>query len=117
MLAYSWAEIGDIVVGVVARRPIVNDHRTKRRRQIGFGTARILHGFVGKLADWKPMAIERAYKRQLEIMADEGDILALGDLRTVALQGQSDQPLKCDLPEPRRRSGNAAFSPRTIGQA
>jgi hypothetical protein len=101
MLAYSWAEIGDYVVGVVARRPTVNDQRVKGRRQIGFGTARILHGFVGLLADWKPETIVRAYTRQLEIMAEEGDILALGDLRLLALQGPGDQPLRCDLPERR----------------
>lgn len=117
MLAYSWAEIGDIVVGVVARRSIIHDQRAKRRRQIEFGTARILHGFVARLADWKPEAAERAYRRQLEIMADEGDILALGDLQILAPQGPSDQPLKCDLPERRRRGGRAASGQRTIGQA
>lgn len=99
MLAYSWAEVGDTVVGVVGRRPIINDQRARGRRQIGFGTARILDGFVTRLANWSPDKIERTYARQLEIMADEGDILALGDLRVVALQRPGDQWLKSDLPK------------------
>jgi hypothetical protein len=102
MIAFSCAEVGDTVIGVVARRPIIKDQRKKGRRQIGFGTARILHGFVGSIADWSPEPIERAYARQLEIMADEGDILALGDLQAVARQGPGDKPIKSDLPKERR---------------
>ncbi|MGY4398827.1 hypothetical protein ACVWZA_004037 [Sphingomonas sp. UYAg733] len=99
MLAYSWAEIGDTMVGVVARRALIKDERLNGgRRRIGFGTARILHSFVANASEWAPEPIERAYRRQLEIMAAEGNILALGDLQVIASQGPGDQPLKCDLP-------------------
>ena len=113
MLGYCWAEVGDIVVATVARRAIVNDRRAKGRRQIGFGTARILHGFVVKLSHWSPEIIERAYARQLDIMGVEGDILALGDLRVVASQGNEDKLLKSDLPRGRAALGPSSTIKRT----
>ena len=105
MLAYCWAEVGDIVVATVARRAVVDDRCVKGRRRVGFGTSRILEGFVVKSSNWSQEIIERAYARQLEIMAVEGDILALGDLRAIVTQGPGDQPLKSDLPKGRAAPG------------
>ncbi|WP_374595187.1 hypothetical protein [Sphingosinicella sp.] len=98
MLAYAWAEIGDTVVAAVARRPVLHDKKIKGRRQLGFGAPRILDGFVVAKSGWSLDAVERAYARQLDIMAGDGDVMALGDLRVVASQGPGDHPLKSDLP-------------------
>lgn len=107
MLAYAWAEIGEAVVAAVARRPVVQDKKIKGRRQIGFGSPRILDGFVVAKPDWSPDAVERAYARQLDIMASDGDVVALGDLQLVASQGPGDQLLKSDLPS--RHAGTTRF--------
>lgn len=101
MLAYAHAEIGDSVVAAVARRPVLLDKKTKGRRQVGFGAPRILDGFVVAQSDWSPDAVERAYARHLDIMAADGDVLALGDLRLVASQRPGDRLLKSDLPSSR----------------
>ena len=102
MIAYTWAEVGDTVIGVVARRSIMKDQRKGRRRLIGFGAAHVLQGFVSPLADWSSEPLERAYSRQLEILADQGNILALGDLRIVASSEPGDRLITSDLPKRRR---------------
>lgn len=104
MLAYSVARVGDQYVGAVARRPISADNRIGKRRQITFGNAQLLYGLIGsKDAVERPLC--EAYQRNLDRLSQEGDFLALGDLREVSADGPGDRELKSDLP--RAQSGSA----------
>lgn len=113
MLAWSLAKIGDHVFAAVARRSIIDDRTTKGRRRMGFGTARLLAGFVVEARRWSDDQLVRAYERQLDLMSVTGDIMALGDMRVIAAQGPGDKVLKSDLPRNGdRRSQGAGGSGR-----
>lgn len=100
-LAYHSAQVGDHVFEAVARRPIISDLRKGRKRQIGFGSAQILYGAVSPAQDWSDGPLQAAYRRQLERLSTQGEILALGDLQAIVDGGPADQEIKIDLPESR----------------
>lgn len=108
VLAYSFARIGDLVFAAVARRPIIHDGYIGKKRQIGFGTGRILQTLVVEAHEWSPTLVEQAYDRHLERMASEGDILALGNLHKVATDKRRNRVIKSDLPKKRRTSSKSS---------
>lgn len=99
LLAYASAAVGNFRYGAVVRRPIIEDVRRGKRRRITFGSAKILCASVGAAGVFDSGALHSDYKRQLDRLAADGDIMALGDLRAMANRGPGDHVLTSDLPD------------------
>ena len=79
-LCYGYARVGEQIVSVVARRPIIDDRRKGKKRCVGLGLPRILRCLVTDADKWSKQDIEAAFATQRKLMAGEGDILAIGDI-------------------------------------
>lgn len=97
-LAYSVATVGENCFAAVVRRPVIRSARRKKRRQIYFGPSQILHATWRERTHFDLTAVQSAYNDQLERLASEGHIMALGDFRVIARQRGHDKELRSDLP-------------------
>lgn len=101
-IGYGYAQVGDQIVGVVARRPIVDDRREGKRRLVGLGPAQILRCLAVDAAIWSEADIKGVYERQLELMEGEGEILSAGDMVAIANQERAARPKRLRIAETAR---------------
>ena len=100
-LAYAVATVGEMRFAAIGRRPIASDRRYGGRRHIYFGPGKLLGSFVGSAGSVSEESVQAAYQVQLDRLADDGEIMALGDLRPYAKGSQKDRDITSDLPSSR----------------
>lgn len=105
-LGYAYTQVGTQMIGVVARRPIVDDRLEGGKRFVGLGPARILRCNAVDAESWSEADIRTLYERQLELLEKEGEILAAGNMVAIVNQkAQRPRKLKREAPARPRRTG------------
>lgn len=106
LLAYTTVSVGDHTIGAIASRPITSDRIIRGRRRIDFGAATILRAsFDGEGL----RSVREQYLDELDRMAKDIEVLAIGDLMRAAI-GPSDRELLVD--HPRRIAAPSSSSER-----
>lgn len=100
-LAYACAHVGNHVFAAVAHRPAKLDRSKGGRRQLTFGSAKLVWGQVAPAEGWSAEAMQDAYQRQLDRLSGDSQIMAIGDLAEMVQGRRGDGELTSDLPSGR----------------
>lgn len=98
LLAHCSATVGEHVYSAVAQRPVKLDQTIKGRRRITFGPSRLLWGSIDNGDGWTDDAVVSAYKRNLDRLSSDGQLMALGDLAALIDRETRPRELRSDLP-------------------
>lgn len=97
-LAFGFARVGDQMFSAVASRPLLGDSWKGAKRQVFFGSPKLLWGQVSSFQNWSPEAAQSAYQRHLDRCGPDTQFMALGDLAKFVRDEAGDIELRSDLP-------------------
>ncbi|WP_371262209.1 hypothetical protein [Sphingopyxis sp. YR583] len=93
-LAYGYARVGSLMIGIISRRPIIDDRLNGEKRLVGLGVPKLLRCFATDVALWSKDDLEAVFETQKELMAADGELLAVGDINSIISSGKGEAPAK-----------------------
>jgi hypothetical protein len=103
LLAFSTAQVGSHIYSAVVRRPVKLDRMNAGRRQIAFGQSQLLWAQITNAAIWTEEDVKAAYQRQLDRLAPDCELMAIGNILHIVERGPGDHLITSDLPSGRTR--------------